>query len=97
MEEQMTTVFETADTQPKKRGRGTVLLVQSVCCTVLIVLFWLFRVLGGESFASLKTAFYTALENNALMETVVGVFADGAPDETEHHTTAVTTGTNAQE
>ena len=86
MEEQYKPLFEEAVPTPSpknKRGRAGVLLVQSICCALLVVLFWLFRVLGGDGFAALKTAFYSALENNALMETVVGAFVDRTPDETQ--------------
>ena len=93
MEEQYKPLFERAETVPpssKKGGRAGVLLVQSVCCVILVVLFWLFRVLGGEGFTALKTAFYGALENNALMETVVGAFAERTPDQTQEITTQTT-------
>ena len=92
MEEQYTSLFEQADTHPLPRKKGDrvgLLLVQSVCCVVLVLFFWLFRVLGGEGFVALKNAFYGALENNALMETVVGTFAERMPDET-YETTATT-------
>ncbi|MBP3381462.1 MAG: hypothetical protein J6L00_02355 [Clostridia bacterium] len=96
MEEQYKPLFEEAIPTPppeKKQGRAGVLLVQSICCAVLVLLFWLFRVLGGDSFTALKTAFYSALENNVLMETVVGVFADRTPDETQETTDGSTTPT----
>ena len=98
MEEQYKPLFEEAVPAPlpqKKRGRAGVLLIQSVCCAVLVLLFWLFRVLGGDGFTALKTAFYGALENNALMETVVGAFTDRTPDQTEEKTEGTTVPTTA--
>lgn len=92
MEEQYKPLFEEAVplSPPKKRGRAGVLLVQSVCCAMLVLLFLLFRVLGGDSFTALKTAFYNALENNALLETVVESFADRTPDQTAEITATTT-------
>ncbi len=86
MGEEYKPIFEEAVPSKKRKGRAGLVLVQSICCVVLILLFWLFRVLGGEGFAALKTAFYSALENNALMETVVGAFADRTPDQTQEIT-----------
>lgn len=81
MEEKQKPLFEEATDLPrKKRGKAGIVLVQSICCTALILLFLLFRVLGGESYTALKTAFYNALENNALMETVSGMLTERPPD-----------------
>ncbi len=98
MEEQYKPLFEEAVTVPptrKRRGRLGLLLVQSICCAVLVLLFWLFRVLGGDGFTALKTAFYGALENNALMETVVAAFAERTPDQTYETTDGTTAPTTA--
>lgn len=86
---------EMPDTTSKKPLNGTmVLLVQSIACAVLLLLVWLFKLLGGTGYTQLKTAFQNALHNNALLETVSQLFSEKAPDETyilQGGTTAVTT------
>ncbi len=94
MDEQYKPLFEEATpTAPprKQRGKLGVLLVQSICCAVLLLLFWLFKVLGGDSYTALKTALYNALENNVLMETVSDMLTETPPTTTG--TTAVGTST----
>lgn len=95
MEEKYAPLFEEATpSKPprKKRGKAGVVLVQSICCTVVLLLFLLFRVLGGESYIALKNALYTALENNALMETVSGMLAESPTTETTVVTLPTTNG-----
>lgn len=95
MEEQYIPLFtEATPIEPprKKRGKAGVVLVQSICCTVVLLLFLLFRVLGGESYIALKNALYTALENNALMETVSGMLAESPTTETTVVTLPTTNG-----
>jgi len=85
MEEKYAPLFEeaTPSEPPRKRhGKVGVVLMQSVCCAVLVLLFLLFRLLGGEGYTALKNALYAALENNALMETVSGMFTESPTTET---------------
>ncbi len=68
---------------PKRKRAGTVqvVLIQSVCCAVFLLLFWLFRLTGGSGYEQLKTAFENAFQNNALLETISGLFNEQTPDE----------------
>lgn len=86
MWEQSLPVFEKAEEVPlptrrhKRVGAIRVLLVQSICCAVLLLLFWLFRVCGGSAYAQLKGAFTDAMHNNTLFATVVQLFDGDAED-----------------
>lgn len=93
-------LFEAADEEPiaekprKKAGSIQVVLIQSACCAVFLLLFWLFKVLGGSAYDQLKTAFQTAFQNNALLATVSGLFDEQTPDDAyvmQGGTTAPTT------
>ena len=80
-------IFEQAEPLPvakkqRKKGMGYVLLVQCLCCVVLLLFLLAFRVFGGTAYAQLRGAFAKAMENNALLATVVELFEDRAPDET---------------
>lgn len=87
MEEEYLPVFEQADTkeQPpkskKKIGAVQVVLVQCICCAVLILFFWLFKLLGGNAYLQLKEAFEGALQENTLLETVSGLLDEGTMKE----------------
>ncbi len=86
-------VFEQAEDIEKKRkkpGTARVVLVQCVCCAVLILFFWLFEVLGGNAYMQLKTAFMNALQNNALLATVAQLFENTVPDESYELTDGTT-------
>ncbi len=93
-------VEEFAPPEPKRKKPGTVqvVLIQSVCCAVFLLLFWLFKVVGGSGYDQLKTAFENAFQNNALLATVSGLFEEETPDESyplSGGTTATSTGTTA--
>lgn len=97
MEDRYLPVFEEADpgetpsqSHKKKPGTGQVVLVQCICCAVLILFFWLFKVLGGTAYTQLRTVFMDALQNNALMATVAELFDDSAPDESYQMTDGTT-------
>ena len=87
MEEEYLPVFEQADTkeQPrkskKKIGTVQVVLVQCICCAVLVLFFWLFKLLGGNAYLQLKEAFEGALKENTLLETVSGLLDEGTMKE----------------
>lgn len=98
MDDGMLPVFEEATPVSSKKARkkpGTaqVVLIQSVCCAVLVLLFWLFKVLGGGAYDQLRGAFQNALKNNAILETVSGIFKETKPDESyvQQDGTTVTT------
>ncbi len=105
--------FSAEQTPPSKKVSTTrVVLVQSVCCALLVLFFALFKVCGGSAYAQLKSAFTDAIANNALLATVVqlldapadetyilsdGTTANDKSTDTTTNTTAVTTaGTTAQ-
>lgn len=73
--------FSTEQTPPKKVNTTRVVLVQSICCAVLVLFFGLFKVCGGSAYAQLKGAFTDAIANNALLATVVQLL-DTPADET---------------
>ncbi len=88
MEDRYLPLFEEADTgeappeKPRKKaGTAQVVLVQCICCAVLLLFFWLFKVFGGTAYTQLRSAFMNALQNNALLATVAQLFDDTAPDE----------------
>lgn len=96
MEERSLPVFEEAEKTPatKRVVNGIyIVLVQSACCAVLIVVFWLFSLVGGNGYTQLCDAFHGALQNNTLFATVATLFEQTAPDETYTQTTGTTTGT----
>ena len=87
MQDDMLPLFEEAEPLTpsktrKKPGSIQVVLVQSICCAVLVLLFWLFKVLGGNGYTQLKTAFQNALQNNALLASVSNLFHETKPDDT---------------
>ncbi len=91
---------ETVPSNPKHKRAGSVqvVLIQSICCAVFLLVFWLFKVVGGSGYDQLKTAFENAFRNNALLATVSGLFEEQTPDDSyplSGGTTAVTTGTTA--
>ena len=97
-------VFEPAEEmippKPKRKRSGSVqvVLVQSFCCAVFLLIFWLFKVVGGSGYDQLKTAFENVFRNNALLATVSRLFEEETPDESYQlsgGTTTVTTGTTA--
>lgn len=93
--QEMVPLYETATEKPPKKKWGSmqILLIQTVCCAVLVGLFYLFRVFGGSAYTELRTAFQKALENNSIMETVATVFREETPDSsyTVENNTTVTT------
>lgn len=97
MEDEVRPLFDEvplAETPPKKRAGGAqVLLIQGICCAVLVLLFWLFKVCGGSAYDGLRAAFQKALQDNTLLETAAGVFRERAPDAeyTVENGTVVTT------
>lgn len=100
MEERYLPVFEEADMgetpspQPKKKpGTAQVVLVQSICCAVLILFFWLFKVMGGTAYTQLRGTFMNALQNNTLFATVAALFDQGEPDESYQLSGGTTAGT----
>ncbi len=105
MQEQELSMFSAEQTSPPKKVSTTrVVLVQSVCCAILVMFFALFKVCGGSAYAQLKGAFTDAIANNALLATVVQLL-DAPADETyilsegstanETTTTVATTATDA--
>lgn len=85
----------------KKRVSGVQMtLIQSACCTVLVLLFWIFRTIGGDGYMQLRDSFHKALQNNALLSTVSGLFTEQTPEESyvveEEETTVTTQGTNLE-
>lgn len=97
MEDEVRPLFDEAplaETPPKKRAGGAqVLLIQGICCAVLVLLFWLFKVCGGSAYDGLRAALQKALQDNTLLETAAGVFRERAPDAeyTVENGTVVTT------
>lgn len=92
--------FATAQPQtkpPKRVSTARVVLVQSICCAVLVLFVALFKVCGGSAYLQLRDAFHAALENNALLTSVVKMF-DAPPQESyllSGGTTAADTATTA--
>ena len=103
MQDDMLPLLEETEplTPPKKQkkpGSVQVVLVQTICCAVLIALFWLFKVLGGDGYTQLKAAFQNALQNNALLASVSNLFTETKPDDTyllQGGTTGASTTTTA--
>lgn len=98
MEDEVRPLFDEAsplaETPPKKRAGGAqVLMIQGICCAVLVLLFWLFKVCGGSAYDGLRAALQKALQDNTLLETAAGVFRERAPDTeyTVENGTVVTT------
>lgn len=85
MEEEVRPLFDAADgvgtaSHKKHSGGVQILLIQSICCAALVLLFWLLRLCGGSAFEELRAALTAALQSNTLSETAAGIFRDRAPD-----------------
>lgn len=103
MQEDLSSPFEELEPLASQKPRTKpdsvrVVLVQSVCCAVLLLLFLLFRVLGGNGYTQLKDAFQNALQNNALLASVSQLLQNTEPDDTyllQGGTTGTTAATTA--
>lgn len=70
--------------ESKKRWSGVkVVLIQSVCCVLLLAFFWLYKIVGGDSYLKLRDSFHQALQNNALFATMSEIFSERQPNESE--------------
>ncbi|MBR0447217.1 MAG: hypothetical protein IIX28_01965 [Clostridia bacterium] len=54
-------------TEKCRRGRWSILGIQSLACALLLLLAVLFRLVGGSAYDGLRQGFYRALEKNELM------------------------------
>ena len=56
--------------KPKKRRDGTLLLVQSAVCGVVLLVALIMRLIGGSFYEELRTEFRDALTDIGIADTV---------------------------
>ncbi|HPU58824.1 MAG TPA: hypothetical protein PLG48_04860, partial [Candidatus Avimonas sp.] len=74
----------THNTENRKNNNSgwQLVLVQSISCIVVILIVFLFKLVGGTAFKELRDSFNKAIMSNSLMATIAALF-EPAPDSSD--------------